>query len=89
MNEANGTIEFTLQPAGGPHVRVRLRQSGQRWAAEVSGDAIGLAIGTSARQALTAALEPLGKPQLGRLLADLGLLEPSVRVIELGAAAGA
>jgi hypothetical protein len=89
MSNLSNAIEFTLQPAGCPPVRVRLRRGGDRWAAEVSGQAVGLGIATTAGLALAAALEPLGGSAVTRLMADLGLLEPSLQVVELERATSA
>ena len=87
MNSA--TIAFTLQPSALGHpVSVRLRRTGERWVAQLEGSSTGVGIGGSPRSALQAALEPLGSRVAAMLLADLGLLEPSVRVIELERAAG-
>jgi hypothetical protein len=69
------SIDFTL---GG--LAVRLIRSGDRWVAR-AGDSV--AVGSSARLALTAALEPLGQASVRALLADLILLEPSIRVAAL------
>lgn len=82
MNEAS-TIEFTLRPPGHGPVSIRLRRYLDRWVAEQVGVGRPLAIGLTAREALTAALSPLGESQVRMLLADLGLLEPSVNVIRL------
>ena len=81
-------IEFTLRPDGAvAPVHVRMRKRLERWAAEVSGVQSGVGIGVSAREALTAALEPLGEVQARRLLADLGLIEPSIAVVTMQRAA--
>jgi hypothetical protein len=84
MNEREATIEFTLQPprAGEP-VSVRLRRYLDRWVAELVGTTHPVAVGITPREALTVALTPLGDTQVRLLLADLGLLEPSVRIAEL------
>jgi len=78
-----GLIEFTLSAdAGRPPVEVRLRRAGERWVAQLPGTAGAVGIGTSARAALRAALEPLGSESAVRLLADVGLMAPSRRVME-------
>ena len=81
-----GSIRFTLSPAGlGYSVVLELRRAGPRWVARLQGaGAVGM--GSSPRAAVSAALAPLGRPVVALLLADLGLLEPSLRVIELDAA---
>jgi hypothetical protein len=79
------SLEFTLAPASLPYVvDVRLRRSGERWSviADVQGRTH-IGIGTSPRAALTAALTPLGKRAVTLLLADTGLLEPSVTLAGL------
>jgi len=65
-------IEFTL---GG--LPVRLARVGERWVARV-GESV--AVGSGARQVLTAALEPVGAARMRALLADLVLLAPSLEV---------
>ena len=85
MRSKRTSIDFTLTPLGAPAVQVRLRRRGDRWLAEVSGSGFAGALGASAREALTAALQPLGDNAVRVLLADLGLLEPSVAVIKLDA----
>lgn len=82
MHEA-GSIEFTLQSPYGGAVSIRLRRYLDRWMAELLGTGDPVAIGMTAREALTAVLNPLGDAHVRVLLADLGLLEPSVRVVEL------
>lgn len=83
-----GAVEFTLRPAGfAVPVHVRMRKRADRWAAEVRGPASAVGIGSSAREALTAALEPFGEVRLRSLLADLGLLGPSLAVLEWSSAA--
>ncbi len=42
-----------------------------------------VAIGCSARQVITAALEPIGEARMRVLLADVALLEPSLAVARL------
>jgi len=89
MNEMHSAIDFTLDAPGCAAVNVRLRRSGDRWAAEVAGDVSAIGIAVSPRQALMVALEPLGPSAVTTLMADLGLLEPSLRVVELAAARSA
>ena len=79
MRTYEKSVEFTL----GGHA-VRLSLAGDRWVARVDES---VAIAGSARLALTAALEPLSTTPLKVLLADLGLLEPSIAVLELEHAA--
>lgn len=80
------TIRFTLSPEGlGYSVGVTLRRAGTRWVARLDG-AGAVGIGASPRAALSAVLKPLGQPALSLLLADLGLLEPSLRVRRLESA---
>ncbi|CAN5756086.1 hypothetical protein BH23CHL7_BH23CHL7_09810 [soil metagenome] len=81
---AGATVQFTLSPpALGQSVSVRLRRAGGRWVAQLDGSAQAVGIGSSARSALVAALEPLGSGAVTLLLADLALLGPSCRVLEL------
>ena len=75
MERNEKTVEFQLD---GLHVRLTL--AGERWVARVGHS---VAVGRSARQALTVALEPLGTASIRALLADLGLLEPSIAVAEI------
>ena len=75
MDTNSSSIDFTL---GG--LAVRLIRSGDRWVARAG---TSVAVGSSARLALTAALEPLGQASVRALLADLILLEPSIRVAAL------
>lgn len=82
------TIDFTLsQAAAGCDVQIRLRRVAQRWVADVRGARSGTGMGRSASQALVAALEPMGDAATRALLADLGLLEPSIAVLTVEAAA--
>ena len=78
-NNNRNSVAFTL---GG--LPVRLVLAGERWVAHV-GESV--AVGRTARQAFTAALEPVGEARIRALLADLALLGPSVEVAELEAAA--
>jgi hypothetical protein len=87
MNGTHASIVFTLQPERAKAVHVRLRRIEARWLAEVSSPMSSVGVGASARQALTAALQPLGDVQTHLLLADLGLLEPSVAVLAVEAEA--
>ena len=79
MSNFDKSVEFTL----GGHA-VRLNLAGDRWVARVDES---VAIASSARLALTAALEPLTNTPLKTLFADLGLLEPSVAVARIEAEA--
>jgi len=72
VDSTRSSIDFTL---GG--LAVRLIRSGDRWVAH-AGESV--AVGSSARVALTAALEPLGQASVRALLADLILLGPSLEV---------
>ncbi len=75
MERNERTVEFQLDG-----LQVRLTLAGERWVARVGHS---VAVGRSARQALTVALEPLGSASIRALLADLGLLEPSLAVVEM------
>jgi hypothetical protein len=75
VDSTRRSIDFTL---GG--LAVRLTPAGDRWVAR-AGESV--AVGSSARLALTAALEPLGQASVRALLADLLLLEPSIRVLAM------
>jgi hypothetical protein len=87
METSAPSVEFTLTPLGSAPVTVRLRRRAERWLAEVSGSAFAAGLGISAREALTAALEPLGDKTTRLLLADIGLIEPSIAVMEIEAQA--
>jgi hypothetical protein len=82
MERSKSTIEFTIRPTAGSEVSVRLRRLSLGWSADVLGVGAGTGVGRSARQALTAALQPLGESAMRALMADLGLLEPSIAVVE-------
>jgi len=90
MERGESTIEFRLRPGSGPQLEVRLRRLTRGWVADVAGIGAGPGVGRSARQALTAALQPLGDSTVRALLADLGLLEPSLAIlnVERGARVG-
>lgn len=79
-------VQFSLRQGSAQPIDVTLRPLGPRWVAEVSGPVIGTGLGTTARTALTAALQPLGESAIRALMVDLGLLEPSIAVLELEAA---
>lgn len=82
-------IRFTLcPPALGRSVSIALRRAGERWVAQVEGAGLAAGMGSSAGAALGAAIEPLGSAAVSALLADLGLLEPSLQVLELERAPG-
>jgi hypothetical protein len=83
MERGESTIEFSLRTGDGPGLSVRLRRLSLGWVADVAGVGAGPGVGRTARQALTAALLPLGSGATRALLADLGLLEPSVAVLEI------
>jgi hypothetical protein len=85
MNGNAPTIEFTLCSPGRTPVQVRMRRMSERWTANVSGPISSVGLGMTARQALTAALERLGDLAVRMLLCDLGLLEPSVAVLQVEA----
>lgn len=79
MERSEKSVEFELD--GLP---VRLTMAGERWVARVGHS---VAVGGSAGQALSAALDLLGKASIRALLADLGLLEPSIAIAEIERAA--
>ena len=88
--DGHGTmIEFSLNaPTLDFGVEVSLRRAGERWVARAVArgeERIGMA--ESARRALAAALTSLGASAVSALLADLGLLEPSLRLAAVEAAA--
>jgi hypothetical protein len=76
-------IDFHLSPPTlAFEVHLRLRQVRERWVAEsVVGQERSVGLGPSPRAALVAALEPLGGSAVGVLLADLGLLPPSLEIV--------
>lgn len=75
MERSERSVDFTLDG-----LSVRLTLVGERWVARVDGS---VAVGGTARQALLAALEPLGAASIRALLADLGLLAPSIAVAQI------
>jgi hypothetical protein len=81
MERGESTIEFRLRAGSLPELSVRLRRLSLGWAADVAGVGAGPGVGRTARAALAAALQPLGDDETRALLADLGLLEPSVAVL--------
>lgn len=81
MERGESTIEFSLRAGSRPELSVTLRRLSLGWVADVAGVGAGPGVGRTARQALTAALLPLGDVQTRALLADLGLLEPSIAVL--------
>ena len=88
MEGTRTSIEFTLRSDGSQGaVSVRLRRLAHGWVAEVGGALSNIGVGGSARQALTAGLQPFCDSAIRALMADLGLLEPSVAVLEMEAAA--
>lgn len=83
MEGTRTSIEFTLRSDGSQGaVSVRLRRLAHGWVAEIGGALSNIGVGGSARQALTAGLQPFGDSAIRALMADLGLLEPSVAVLE-------
>jgi hypothetical protein len=78
-------VQFSLRRGSAQPIDVRLRRLGPRWVADVSGPVVGTGLGLTARTALTAALQPLGDLAMRALMADLGLLEPSVAVLAIEA----
>ncbi|MEX2546612.1 MAG: hypothetical protein WD830_02340 [Chloroflexota bacterium] len=87
MESSAPSIEFTLTSLGTLAVHVRMRRRGDRWLAEVTESEFAAALGSSAREALAVALQPFGDSAMRMLLADLGLLAPSVAVLEMEAEA--
>lgn len=87
MERGESTIEFSLRTGDGPVLSVRMRRLSLGWVADVAGVGAGPGVGRTARQALTAALLPLGDEETRALMADLGLLEPSMAVLALARAA--
>jgi hypothetical protein len=81
MERSDKSVEFQLDG-----LQIRMTLTGERWVARVGHS---VAIGHSARQALTVALEPLGTASIRALLADLRLLEPSIAVLEMESTATA
>ena len=74
MVTADGQIQFAVEPAAPlPSIDVRMRRFGGRWVAEmaVASQNVGLAL--TPRDALNAALEPLGERAVLLLMADLSL----------------
>lgn len=78
MERSERSVDFTLNGCS-----VRLTLVGERWVARVDDS---VAVGGTARQALVAALEPLGTASIRALLADLGLLVPSLAVAQINRA---
>jgi hypothetical protein len=78
-----GWIQFTLSRHHGGPVSVSLRRAGERWVATLDGSGASAGLGSSARAALQAVLEPFGTKTVTQLLADVALLEPSCRVLEI------
>ena len=75
MERSDKSVEFQLDG-----LQVRMTLAGERWVARVGHS---VAVGSSARVALLAALEMLGKANIRALFADLGLLEPSIEVARI------
>ena len=84
MVNADGQIQFTITPVAPlPAVEVRMRRLGERWVAEAGPGSPSVGVARSPREALAAALAPLGERATRLLMADLTLLEPSVDVLAL------
>jgi hypothetical protein len=84
MVTADGQIQFTIEPAAPlPSIDVRMRRFGERWVAEVGGGLPTIGMALTPRDALNAALEPLGDRAVRLLMADLSLLEPSIEIAAL------
>jgi hypothetical protein len=83
MERGESTIEFSLRSDDGSVLGVRLRRLALGWVADVAGVGAGPGVGRTARQALTAALLPLGEAPTRNLLADLGMLGPSIAVLRV------
>jgi hypothetical protein len=88
MVNADGQIQFTLAPVAPlPAVEVRMRRFGERWVAEAGSAYPNVGVACSPREALAAALAPLGERTVRLLLADLSLLEPSCEIAQMERAA--
>jgi hypothetical protein len=88
MDRSNDPIlDFTLAPAAMQLVvDVQLRRCRERWIAVASTNGRSqTGIGESPRQALSAALDPLGRLAVTALMADPGLLEPSILIAQAAA----
>ena len=85
LMNTRSVVQFSLRRGSAQPIDVCLRRLGPRWVADVSGPVVGTGLGVTARTALTAALQPLGDLAMRALMADLGLLEPSIAVLELEA----
>lgn len=83
MERGESAVEFSLRTGDGPVLSVRMRRLSLGWVADVAGVGACVGVGRTARQALTAALLPLGDEQTRALLCDLGLLEPSLAVLTM------
>jgi hypothetical protein len=87
MVNADGQIQFTITPVAPlPAVEVRMRRFGERWVAQAGPVSPSVGVACTPREALAAALAPLGERTTRLLLADLSLLEPSVEVAALARA---
>jgi len=84
MVNADGQIQFTLSPVAPlPAVEVRMRRFGERWVAQAGSASPNVGVASTPREALAAALAPLGERAVRLLLADLSLLEPSIEIAAL------
>jgi hypothetical protein len=79
-------ISFVLRPADAVPISVTLRRGTAAWTARVDGLNV-TGVGSSARAALAAAAAALGQDAAVALLADVGLLQPSLQVLQVERAA--
>jgi hypothetical protein len=82
MTQSEVDVQFRLgAPASVSAVEIRLRSSGDRWTATAAGAGrTEIALGRTARDALGAALDALGRQAAKVLAGDLALLAPSVEI---------
>ncbi|HVM30992.1 MAG TPA: hypothetical protein VM305_09540 [Candidatus Limnocylindrales bacterium] len=81
MDSASIRFSVTSATPGWP-VTVSLRRGSHGWVAKLDGAGWPVGIGPTAGAAVRAALRPLGKHVVTAVLADIALLEPSLRVLE-------
>jgi hypothetical protein len=80
-------IEFELAVASlGDAIRIRIRDVEDRWVASVQVGASGVeGLGGTARQALTAALAPLGARATAAVMAEPAMFGVSARLLDAAA----